>query len=431
MELRVKQLLVAGFWFVVPRRLKFALRRGSPRTSNQQPATMTLLAALSAIAVAGCATITAPPSLATSIDAAINRPPFQHAFWSILIEEQDGRVLYARNADKLTIPASNRKLFASATIAECLGLNTQLTTEVWRDGDDLILRGDGDPSLGSWRYERSGDFDTLAETLRARGITRVRDVIADVSLFDRTLIPGSWKFGNLGSDYSAPVDALTWGESEIPVDRAVPDPGLHAATALREALYMHGIASTGVARVNTEPRAWAERLTTLPSPFIGQLLTTVLKNSHNLYAEMLLKRAGGGTYDGAFQRERAFLTGTPHIDGDWFHFVDGSGLAPDDLVTPEATLHILRWLNDPVRRNFWWPTLAQPNNEGTLRRRLTTLDQRLRGKTGTINGVAALSGILAMPDGRYRYFAIVVNHHGADGDDAVKIIDDVVALIAR
>lgn len=385
---------------------------------------------IAALFLTSCATTSAPP-LATNIDAAIHRAPFHHAFWSILVEEEDGRIVYARNADKLSIPASNRKLFLSATAAECLGLNSQLVTEIWRDGDDLIVRGDGDPSLGSWRYERSGDFDALAATLRARGITHVRDVIADVSLFDRNLIPGSWKVGNLGSDYSAPVDAITWGENEIPVDKAVPDPGLHAANALRDALFMHDVEITGVTRVQTEPRAWSERIATLPSPFIGQLLGTVLKNSHNLYAEMLLKRSGGGTYDGGLDRERTFLTGAPKIDRDSFRFADGSGLSPEDLVTPEATVRILRWMNDPVRRGYWWSTLAQPNNEGTLRRRLATFEHRLRGKTGTINGVAALSGILAMPDGRFRYFAIVVNHHpgDGDGDGAVKIIDEVVGLI--
>jgi D-alanyl-D-alanine carboxypeptidase/D-alanyl-D-alanine-endopeptidase (penicillin-binding protein 4) len=174
-----------------------------------------------------------------------------------------------------------------------------------------------------------------------------------------------------------------------------------------------------------------ERIATLPSPFIGQLLMTVLKNSHNLYAEMLLKRAGGGTYENAFARERAFLTSTPNIDGESFRFADGSGLSPDDLVTPESTVRILRWMNDPLRRGFWWPTLAQPNHEGTLRRRLVQFEDRLRGKTGTINGVAALSGIIAMPDGRDRYFAVVVNHHGGDGDGAVAIIDEVVELVAE
>jgi D-alanyl-D-alanine carboxypeptidase/D-alanyl-D-alanine-endopeptidase (penicillin-binding protein 4) len=392
------------------------------------------LCIVAALLLASCATTPAPPSappLAGRIDAAIHRPPFQHAFWSILVEEEDGRVVYSRNADKLSIPASNRKLFLSATAAECLGLDGQLVTEIWRDGDDLIVRGDGDPSLGSWRYERSGDFDALAATLHARGITRVRDVIADVSIFDRNLIPGSWKVGNLGWDYAAPVDALTWGENEIPVDRAVPDPAMHTANALREALFMSGIEITGAPRVQTEPRAWAQRVATIPSPFIGQLLGTVLKNSHNLYAEMLLKRLGGGSYDGGLAREQSFVTGTPNIDPDSFRFADGSGLSPEDLVTPEATVLLLRWMHDPVRRGYWWSTLAQPANEGTLRRRLAPFEQRLRGKTGTISGVAALSGILAMPDGRVRYFAIVVNHHPGDGDGAVKIIDEVVGMIGE
>ncbi|MDQ3283719.1 MAG: D-alanyl-D-alanine carboxypeptidase [Acidobacteriota bacterium] len=389
--------------------------------------------AVLALLVTACATAPQPPanSLASSIDALLDKPPLQHALWSILIEEEDGRVLYARNADRLTMPASNRKLFTAATVASCLGTDARLVTEVWRDGDNLVLRGDGDPSLGSWRYERDGDFDRLADTLRARGITRVADVIADVSLFDRNTIPGSWKHGNLGADYAAPVDALTWGESEIPVDRSVPDPALYAATTLRDVLTLRGITVTGVARVNMEPRVWQERIATLPSPFVGDLLRTVLKNSHNLYAEMLLKRlsangAQPATYENSFAIERAFLTSEPRVDAESFRFVDGSGLAPDDLLTCQSTIRVLRWMNDPSRRTFWWNVLAQPANEGTLRNRLRTLEERMRGKTGTIAGVNALSGILAMPDGRYRYFSIMINHHIADGSDATRVIDAIV-----
>ncbi len=376
-----------------------------------------------------CATV-APPA-PDPIDALLDRAPFDRAFWSVLIEEDDGRVVYARNAGKLSIPASNRKLYASATIASCLGIDTQLSTEIWRDGEDLVLRGDGDPSLGSWRYERQEDFDFLAQELHARGLAHVRDVIADVSRFDRITIPGGWKHGNLGADYAAPVDALAWGENEIPVNRSVDDAALHAANALRDALILRGIAVSGATRVNTEPHTWSSLIGTLPSPFIGELLRTVLKNSHNLYAEMLLKRTGGGSYQNAFAIERAFLTSDVHVEPGTFQFVDGSGLAPDDLVTPRATIRILRWMNDPSRRDFWWSVLAQPANEGTLRGRLVTLEQRMRGKTGTINGVNALSGIIAMPDGRYRYFSVMVNHHIGDGAEAVRIIDELVLLASR
>lgn len=395
------------------------------------PRLQLLIAAL--LLVTACAT-TAPshgPAAAprTALDD-IAQPPFDRALWLIHVEEDDGRVVHSQNAGKLMIPASNRKLFAAAMIAACLGPDAQLYTSVFRDGDDLVLRGDGDPSLGSWRYERDGDFDRLAQTVRAQGITRVRDVIVDVSAFDRVTFPGGWKHGNLGSDYAAPVDAIAWGENELPGDRATPDAALHAGQMLREALELHGI-HTDAVRVNTEPRAWGTKIAELPSPFVAQLLQTVLKNSHNLYAEMLLKRSADGTYDGALARERAFLTGEVRLDPSTFRFVDGSGLAPDDLMTGGAAIAILRWMNEPSRRALWWATLAQPNQAGTLRRRLAPLEERLRGKTGTVAGVAALSGIIAMPDGRFRYFSIAVNHHTGDGDAAVKIIDSLVEHFSR
>jgi len=381
--------------------------------------------ALVLLVLTGCATTAPPPS-----PDPVTTKPFDQALWSVLIEEDDGTVVYSHNADKLMIPASNRKLFAAATIASCLGPDTQLHTEVYRDGEDLVLKGDGDPSLGSWRYHREHDFDALAETLRQRGITRVRDLVVDVSSFDRVTIPGAWKVGNLGSDYSASVDAITWGESELPGDRAAENPALYAGETLRDVLYLRGISVAGV-RVNTEPRQWSgEKLASLPSPFVAQLLTTILKNSHNLYTEMLFKRASNGTYPASFALERALLTSDAKIGANSFRFVDASGLAPDDLVTSRASVQILRWMNHPARRGFWWPLLAQPNNEGTLRSRLKPLEERLRGKTGTINGVNALSGIVAMPNGRYRYFSIMVNHHVGDSNEAVRIIDRIVQLLA-
>ena len=143
----------------------------------------------------------------------------------------------------------------------------------------------------------------------------------------------------------------------------------------------------------------------------------------------LLKRLGGGTYEGGFARERTFLTAEPRLPADTFRFADGSGLAPDNLMTSRTAIRLLRWMHDPVRRGYWWQTLVQPNQDGTLWRRLIPLEHRLRGKTGTINGVNALSGIIAMPDGRHRYFSIITNHHGYEGSEAVKIIDEVVGMI--
>jgi len=114
-----------------------------------------------------------------------------------------------------------------------------------------------------------------------------------------------------------------------------------------------------------------------------------------------------------------------------FRFVDGSGLSPDDLVTPRAIVTLLRWMNDPSRRAIWWMMLAHPGDEGTLRRRLLPFADRMRGKTGSINGVNALAGILNMPDGGHRYFSIIINHNAGDSSEALKAIDAIVGEIAK
>src|SRR5258708_6502049 len=150
---------------------------------------------------------------------------------------------------------------------------------------------------------------------------------------------------------------------------------------------------------------------------------------------MLFKGLSAGaqpaSYEASEEIERRFLTTEVAIPAGDFHFVDGCGLSPDDLVTPRAIVMLLRWMNDPVRRGAWAMMLAQPGEEGTLRRRLLPLAGDLHGKTGSINGVNALSGIINRADGTHRYFSIIINHHTADSSEALHAIDAIVAEIAK
>jgi D-alanyl-D-alanine carboxypeptidase/D-alanyl-D-alanine-endopeptidase (penicillin-binding protein 4) len=418
--------------------------------------------------------------LAQPIDGALSNPALAHAVIGIDVEDDSGRVLYARNADVLLIPASNRKLFAAATAVNCLGFDHQFATELWIDGRDLVIKGGGDPSLGGrYAFDRDAVFAPFVAALRARGVAAIDgDLIADVSSFDRTTLPPSWKWGNLGADYAAPVDALAYNENvagvvvdnsvvttdpfflvaelsrlgtaaihadatnTIHVDGATPsrvealiavsDPALYAAQALRNALHHAGIDVRGAVRVNTTAHAWSERIAVIESPPLAALLATMLKASQNLYAEMLLKDAGSGAYADGLELEKRFAIDELGVDARSLRFVDGSGLSPDDLVTPSAIVKLLRWMNHPSRRGMWWALLVTPGEqEGTLRRRLADLAPRLRAKTGTINSVNALSGIIAGTHGGYRYFSIMIDHHVAESGDVTKVIDEVVRTIAN
>lgn len=424
-----------------------------------------------ALLLSGACATTAP--LAARIDRAAAVPALQHAIWGIDVQDDSGRVLYQRNAHTLLIPASNRKLFATSTALDCWGVDHQFSTELWLDGASVVIRGSGDPSY-------AGDFAPFIDALRARGIASVNDVVADVSAFDRETIPGGWEVEDVGTDYGAPVDALAYDENVVDVtllDCAQPqvitdppfvsatanvvcgpgepairsdatntlsidgamsssevedlpsiaNPALYAAQAFRDALLRAGIAVRGTFRVNTTPQTWPERLAVIESPPLSDLLATTLKISQNLYAEMLFKSTAG-TYAGAEDVERGFLTSIG-IDPSEFHFVDGCGLSAKDLVTPSAIVTLLRWMNQPWHRGVFWAVLATPGEEGTLHRRLLPLAARLRGKTGSIGGVNALSGIVAGTHGGYRYFSIILNHHTAGSREAIHAIDEIAEAI--
>jgi D-alanyl-D-alanine carboxypeptidase/D-alanyl-D-alanine-endopeptidase (penicillin-binding protein 4) len=432
-----------------------------------------MLRKLLPLLLAGCATAQSP--LAQKIDALTNR--FPHAVWGIVVEDDAGRRLYERNAATLMIPASNRKLFSGATAASCFGFERQLSTDFFLDGQDLVIRGGGDPSFGGrWTYDRDALFDPVVGALRARGVGAVRDVVADPFFFDRVTIPPQWEIEDVGTPYGAPNDALAYNENVIgistegcgrPVDtdplfvdavltcspdpivikvdsnnaisvtgnvparfhaiNAIASPALYAAQALASALKHAGI---GVQNVRVGRSASPDRIATILSPPMWQLLSVEMKPSQNLYAEMLYKDAGDGTYDGAREAERRFLTAEAGVDPAEFRFVDGSGVSATNFVAPEAAVKVLRWMNDPVRRGAWWLILATPGEEGTLHRRLVELAPRLRGKTGTLTGVSSLSGIVAGEHGGTRYFSIIVNHYAASSGQAERALDAIAREIA-
>ncbi len=372
-------------------------------------------------------------SVEEAILEATTTKPFDRALWFILIEDEHGTVLHELNSDRLAIPASVRKLFSGSAAAQCLGYDRQFITEFMIDRGDLVMRGDGDPSFGSERYGHSAPFAPVLAELKRRRIRSVRDVVADVSLFDRVTIPYQWKVGNLTTDSATPVDAIAYRENEID-DTAVPSPPIFAAQALRDTLRAAGIDVTGKIRVEWEPRVSGERIAAVRSPFLQHLLYAVYQNSHNLYSEMLLKRMSAGGKPASYSRslaiEKEFLVTDVGIDPSEFRFVDGSGLAPDDLVTSAAIVKMLRWMDAPHRRGIYRDLLAAGGvAEGTLRSRFKDLGERVHAKTGSVAGVNALAGIVTARDGKPRYFTIIVNHHTGAG--ATRLIDAIVTALAQ
>ncbi|GAA4979759.1 D-alanyl-D-alanine carboxypeptidase/D-alanyl-D-alanine-endopeptidase (penicillin-binding protein 4) [Nonomuraea thailandensis] len=123
-----------------------------------------------------------------------------------------GEELYATDAGKLLIPASNTKLFTSAAAAETLGLDYRFPTTVLSTGrkagslltGDLVLRGTGDPTM------LAEDYDALAAEVAEAGVKVVTGkLVADDTWFDSQRLGNDWAWDDETAYYAAPISALT------------------------------------------------------------------------------------------------------------------------------------------------------------------------------------------------------------------------------
>jgi D-alanyl-D-alanine carboxypeptidase/D-alanyl-D-alanine-endopeptidase (penicillin-binding protein 4) len=180
----------------------------------------------------------------TSDITALLTPAARGGRWGVMvISLSRGDTLFSLNADSSLQPASNMKLFTSALALDQFGPSHQFRTEVLRTGDvgtdgtlhgDLILRGDGDPSL-SPRFVDGGPnapMEHLAQLVADAGIKRITGhLIADASAFDPQRIPEGWKKGYLHEAYAAPVSALSLNENVLQV---IVRPGMPEGKAIVE-----------------------------------------------------------------------------------------------------------------------------------------------------------------------------------------------------
>src|SRR5438046_8967265 len=74
----------------------------------------------------------------------IDAPPFNRATWGLYVVDDRGRVLYQRNADRFSVPASNTKLVVTAAADVLLPPDYHVATRLYINGsvDARALRGE-------------------------------------------------------------------------------------------------------------------------------------------------------------------------------------------------------------------------------------------------------------------------------------------------
>lgn len=351
-----------------------------------------------------------------------------------------GRPLY-RWADKAKrIPASNQKMLLSMTAMDRLGAESRVVTtaRATRASDgvvhgDLWLVGRGDPALtGGGAFGRGLPFSpsrisTLVRRIRAAGIRRVTgSVMGSTGYFARDWYAPGWG-SSFAAYYVALPTALTF-EGNTYNGRHITNPEWRAARSLTRRLEAKGIRVRGGPGAGTLPPG-TTAVAGIRSATLTDLLTYTNRQSSNFFAEVIGKLLGatGRKPPGTIAKGAAVIAQWTRRRGVEAQARDASGLSYDNRISPRGLVHLL----EVSEREPWGPafrySLPVPG-QGTLEDRLDGV--KMRAKTGTLDGVSALSGWVWMErTGSWGEFSILST--GMSKSQAVEIEDAIVRTLAR
>lgn len=166
----------------------------------------------------------------TIIDSVLASPPLEHTLWGVsVVDQASGQAIYAHNADRHFIPASNTKLVVAIVALGTLGPEWRFETPVLLVppsdslGPDVLIAARGDPTWSDRFFaDGTAPLDSIVGFLAAAGVRSVKDIVVDASWFDDAPVHPTWEISDLPWSYAPPIEALAIDEGTF---RVIVSPG--------------------------------------------------------------------------------------------------------------------------------------------------------------------------------------------------------------
>jgi len=404
-------------------------------------------------------------------------------------------ILYALNSKKRLMPASNNKLYTCAAALANLGSDTIFETAIYQQGNNLILKGGGDPDFSLEQ------LDSLAQIISSQ-IESVDTLFVDESIMDTLHYGEGWMWDEGSWWYAAPISALSLNDncvefyfhpgklgqpvqvSTTPVtnyiqidnqsitvndtvdfqkfkierdwaghtnkfnisgelmDFSTPDtlirnivnPPLFAGTVLKEMLAEKGTRIKIVSTRNGSKNA--KILVSHKSYSLLQSALNLMNESDNLTAELLVKTMGiskeyPGNWNDGIKTVKTFLADSAGIDTSAIRIADGSGVSRYNLTSADHFIQLLTYMYTSQYKDDFLYVLPGGGFKGTLEDRLESTGSKIRAKTGGLSGVSCLSGYAFSPQYGPLAFSILMNGYIGSSKDYRKLQDDILEILVH
>lgn len=298
------------------------------------------------------------------------------------------------NRGNIPLPAAS--LTKVATTLAALGkwgAKHQFTTDIYLTGEivngvvtgDLIIEGKGDPFF-VWE-----EAIALGNALEDRGIKEVRGNLLVTDKFYMNYEERSLKSGEL---LKQALDRSRWQAEISKQYLQMPAGTKQPAVAIAGRIQ-------AVNSISTDARLLI-RHRSLP---LAEILRQMNIYSNNKMAQILADLIGGAD---AVALSSAEIAGFPRAE---IKLINGSGLGEENKISPRAVCQMLMAIDrllvkDSLSAADLFPTAGR-DLVGTVQDR--SLPRGTTIKTGTLNNVSALAGVIPTSEGDRVYFSII-NH---------------------
>lgn len=233
-----------------------------------------------------------------------------------VLNARTGEIVFAKNEQIGLSPASTLKTITSATAYHILGADHRFETELFYSGTidgngtlhgDIIIKGSGDPTLGSDRFSETHEDVILAKWVDAinhLGIRHIEgSVIADDELYNGQSAPHGWTWQDMGNYYGSGVSALNWRENAFGVNfstgKNVGDPTTLLRTS-SDVSYLQLINETTTGKAGTGDNVYA-----FAAPYSSRLY---FRGTHGIdLKKSIYVSIPDGAYDAAYNLHHALI----------------------------------------------------------------------------------------------------------------------------
>ena len=179
------------------------------------------------------------------------------------------------------------------------------------------------------------------------------------------------------------------------------------------------------------------------SPELWRIIKDTNYDSDNFYAETIFNMLSQSCF-GHVDRDSSILAASKILEGmglntsNAYRQIDGSGLSRKNYVSPEFFVRFLKKMYACPVRDYYLESLPFPGSKSTLKNRMRRapeqLRNRIRMKSGSMNGVLCFSGYILSPDGdrsKTIVFSILTNNVTAPSYAVGSILDEIIVSLAK